>query len=337
MPLEDRHPLSVPGVSCRRPPPPGERSPSVLRRLRLRRVAKMLALLAGGEQAAPLARDELELLEHGAGLRAPPALAAPPLPGEPRAELGVALVRGEDPADDELRRDRPVPAVLLQAEGDVVAADAPEAVELRPEAERDRRAGVAASLADAEAQVPAVPDRAELAQLAVVDEQRHPRVAEPERGEPRQLLAERQAELGAGDDRVDRDARAEVVVGEDGVGVGREDLGERPDPVRLDREPRRGAMAAEAHEMLRAGGERGVQVERARRAAGALRTGDQHDRAAVALDEARGDDPDHPLVPVGAGEDVPAPCPPPRRPGLDLADGRAQDPLLHRLTLAVQR
>ena len=63
-------------------------------------------------------------------------------------------------------------------------------------------------MAHAEAQVLAVADGAELGQLAPVDQQRHAGVAQAERREPRELLAERQAELGARDDRVDGRARA---------------------------------------------------------------------------------------------------------------------------------
>ena len=58
-----------------------------------------------------------------------------------------------------------------------------EAVELAAHAERDRRAGVAAALPHAEAQVLAVADGRELGELAAVDEQRHAGVAEPERRE----------------------------------------------------------------------------------------------------------------------------------------------------------
>ena len=75
-----------------------------------------------------------------------------------------------------------------------------------------------------------------------------------------------------------------------------------------------------------------MQVESRNRAAGALpvalapllrRPGDQHDRPPVALDETRGDDPDHALVPVLVGEDVAATCSPGFGPSLDLLDGLA--------------
>ena len=56
----------------------------------------------------------------------------------------------------------------------------------------------------------------------------------------------------------------------------------------------------------------------------------------VALDEPRGDDPDHALVPVGAGHGVCAPGALVGRPGLDLGHGLAEDPALDGLPLTVQ-
>jgi hypothetical protein len=92
--------------------------------------------------------------------------------------------------------------------------------------------------------------------------------------------------------------------------------------------------------VLRAGAEAAVQVERRDRATRALPcrlgAGDQDDRPVVALDEPRRDDPDHPLVPLLARDDVAAGAAPRRGPRLDLLDRLAQDPLLHRLPLAVQ-
>src|SRR5437763_3581480 len=164
----------------------------------------------------------------------------------------------------------------------------------------------------------ALADRAELAQLASVDEQHHAGIPEPERREARQLLAERQAQLAAGDDRVDDDARPRVVFGEDRIGVRGERRSERIDPAGVDREPGGRAMAAEALELVSAGRERAVQVEAAGRAARALRSRDQHDRPAVALDEPRGDDADHTLVPVRSGDDVAATAPARVGPRFDL-------------------
>ena len=64
---------------------------------------------------------EPELGEDAARLRRPGVLARPPLVGEPGAELVVGVRRVEHAPDDELRRDRAVPAVLLEPEGDVEA------------------------------------------------------------------------------------------------------------------------------------------------------------------------------------------------------------------------
>ena len=86
------------------------------------------------------------------------------------------------------------------------------------------------------------------------------------------------------------------------VGLRGERVGERARRLGQDREPGGGAVAAEALEVLRQARERAVQVERGDRPAGALPVRPspamQHDRPVEALDEARGDDPDHALVPV---------------------------------------
>ena len=76
-------------------------------------------------------------------------------------------------------------------------------------------------------------------------------------------------------------------------------------------EPGGRAVPAPALEQRRARAERAVQVERRDRPARALPVavgaGDQHDGPVEALDEPRGDDADHALVPVLAGDDVRAP------------------------------
>ena len=109
---------------------------------------------------------------------------------------------------------------------------------------------------DAEAQVLAVADRAEVGELAAVDEQRHARVAEPERREPASSAARPSVQLRARHDRVDARHRLQVVVGQHLVGVRGERRGERLDALGLDRQAGRGAMAAEALEVRRARGER---------------------------------------------------------------------------------
>src|SRR5436190_20288759 len=72
---------------------------------------------------------EAELREDRRGVDRPRCLAGAPEPGEPFAELPIPRIGVEDPSDDELRRDGAVPAVLLEAERDVVGQVAPEAVE----------------------------------------------------------------------------------------------------------------------------------------------------------------------------------------------------------------
>ena len=84
-----------------------------------------------------------------------------------------------------------------------------------------------------------------------------------------------------------------------------------------------------------------MEVEARHRSAGALPAvalaGDQHDGPAESLHEPRGDDPDHALVPALAPDDVGAPAALLGRPRVDDRDGLAQDPLLDRLAVAVQR
>src|SRR5204862_1069627 len=122
-------------------------------------------------------------------------LAGPPLLHEPVTQLLESRHGVEDAADDQLGRDRPVPAVLGQTERDVVPGLAAEAVELAPEAECDRLAGVAPAVADPEPQVLAIADGRGVGDLAAVDEQRDARVAEPERCEPPVLGAAAEIEL----------------------------------------------------------------------------------------------------------------------------------------------
>ena len=99
-------------------------------------------------------------------------------------------------------------------------------------------------------------------------------------------------------------------------------------------------MTAPAPEQTGARTERAVQVERGDRAAGSLpvavRARDEDDRAVVALDEPRGDDADHALVPVGPGHGVGAASALLGRPRLDLGHGLAEDAALDGLALAVQ-
>src|ERR671935_1446355 len=99
-------------------------------------------------------------------------------------------------------------------------------------------------------------------------------------------------------------------------------------------------MPAKALEELRARSERTVEVERRNRATRSLPpsvgAGNQHDRPVVALDEPRGDDADHSLVPVLSPEDVRTAPLLRIRPFVDLFDRRAQDAILDGLPVAVQ-
>src|SRR6185312_13454491 len=99
-------------------------------------------------------------------------------------------------------------------------------------------------------------------------------------------------------------------------------------------------MTAPPPEQLGARTERAVQVERGDRAAGplpvAVRARDEDDGAVIALDEPRGDDADHALVPVGPGYGVGPAGALLGRPRLDLGHGLAEDPAFDGLALAVQ-
>ena len=232
-----------------------------------------------------------------------------PLCAEPRVDLVEAVVGVEDAAHDELRRHGSVPVVLLQAERHVVTSRAPVAVELGALSEGDRAARVAAVAMHAEAQMLPVTDGRELTELAARREQRDVGIGQPERRESAQLFAELERELRAArQHRVDDGRGDEVFRSEQPFGLSRESLGERLDPIRRDREAGRRAMTAEPLEEGRARTERAVQVERRNRASRALpepfAAGDQDDRPVVALDETRGDDADHALVPVLAPDDV---------------------------------
>src|SRR5262249_61414337 len=99
-----------------------------------------------------------------------------------------------------------------------------------------------------------------------------------------------------------------------GVGVaGRgEAAGDPPDSAGLAGGAARRAVAAEGDEPLGARREPPVQVEAAGPAPRALplglAAGDEDDGSVVPLDESRGDDPDHALVPFLARENVAVPA-----------------------------
>ena len=85
-------------------------------------------------------------------------------------------------------------------------------------------------------------------------------VAEPARLEPRQLVGQLERRLGRGQHRVDALPRLQVALGERGLGVRGQCIGEGLDVARRHRQPRGDAMAAVALQVLAAGGEAGVQV-----------------------------------------------------------------------------
>ena len=64
--------------------------------------------------------------------------------------------------------------------------------------------------------------------------------------------------------------------------------------------------------------------------------GNEHDGAAIPLDQPRSDDPDHTFVPALVGDDVAPPLAPLRRPALDLLDRGPNDALLDSLAVTVQ-
>src|SRR5438034_11691068 len=72
------------------------------------------------EVAAPgLVRAELQLPEDGRSLGGPGVRLLAPKARQPVTQLAVARLAVEDAPDHELRRDRAVPMVLLEPEGDV--------------------------------------------------------------------------------------------------------------------------------------------------------------------------------------------------------------------------
>ncbi len=249
------------------------------------------------------------------------ALSAPP-PSK-RVEL----------AQDDARLDRAVPVVDLEPDRGVdllVLADAEAGA---AEGDADRAVGAAV---EAEARVLALlPHRPHVADPGRRHHQPHAGIAHPERRQLLQLLGQLEAEADAADDRVDP-LRAQQVLGtEDRRRVGGEGGAEGVEVLRPQRQPRRRPVAAEALELLGACLQRRQQVEagdaaaRAAAAALAVERDDDH-RAVVALDQPRGDDPDHAGMPALAGEDQPRGRP-------QLLGQLAQVRLCRRVDLALGR
>ena len=188
----------------------------------------------------------------------------------------------------------------------------------------------------------AVADGPEVGELAAVDEQRHAGLPSPNGAEPAELGAERRDSASR---RARSRRRASPAAGP------RRSAPRRHARRTLRRTPRRARRRSSARPP-RDGrrSARGARRTRPARRAGRtpIPTGPSpstapsvpaiiDDGAVVALDEARRDDPDHALVPALAGDDVAAPPAARLGPRLDLVDRLAQDPLLDRLPLAVQR
>ena len=215
-----------------------------------------------------------------------------PLAREALAQLQVAVGRVEDAPDDELRRRRPVPACSPAA--GTRGRSARPAGSGRAARRGRRRSpcppGGSGRWPDAEAEVLPLADRGQVAELAAGDEEVDARVAEPERGEPAELGAERERERRRPGrsrrprviDRRSPSARCSSAYAANASAKASTSSGP-------DREAGGRAVPAEALEVSGTGGEPGVEVEGGDRAAGALpvavpcpRSGR---RAVVALDE----------------------------------------------------
>src|SRR5712691_6401878 len=203
---------------------------------------------------------DLELVEDRLSLRF--TRLRLPLRTQPRVDLVEAVVGVEDTTNDKLWRHRPVPVVLLQAEGDVVMSRTSVAVELGSLAESDRAARIAAVPVYAEAEMLAVADRGQLAELAARSEQRDVGIGQTERRKSAQLFTELERELRtARQHGVDDGRRDEVFRSEQPFRSSRESLGERLDALGRDRKARGRTMTTKPLEESRARTERAVEVE----------------------------------------------------------------------------
>ena len=295
-----------------------------------RRGERETAAVARVAHARALARHRRERHDVGAGRQH----------GSGRAAVVAACRRDVAQLDErEPLRERAAERVRLEPADDVDGPGRLQRLERLALAERDGTAAGALA-GDLHAQVLAVgTHRLDGLEARRGHEDARRRVADAVRLEPGQLLRERERQLADAGDRVDVHAPLELGVAQHLGCVRLERLRERGDALGGDREARGRAMAAEALELVRAGGQPGVQVERrdrAPRARPALAVErDDDDGAAVALDEARGDDADHARVPALAGDDEGARLALLGRARLDRGDGGAHDLALDRLALAV--
>ena len=148
--------------------------------------------------SAELGEDRRRLGVH-ASLLAPLGL-------QPLAQLADSASRASKTvAHVQLRRDRAVPLVRLEPKGDVVVPHPAQAVELAAQAgRRSRCPHRRPSARTRKLRCFPSPTVARSPSSQPASEQRHVRVAEPERREPRELLAEVERQVRAVDERVDR-------------------------------------------------------------------------------------------------------------------------------------
>ena len=184
--------------------------------------------------------------------------------------------------------------------------------------------------------MPPIPHRPLFRETPAPYEQTGGRIPAPARFEGPELLGQRQPELGAGDDGVDTLDRFEQLGSEHRGSVKLNGLRKRGQTVARNREASRRAVAAVSLELV--GGRvhcpQQVEPRDAPSRASAPRFAVQRNqdrRAVMALDDPRGNDPDHTRVPPFAPQDVRAALALLRDLGLGIPGGA----LLHSPTLRV--
>ena len=263
-----------------------------------------------------------------AGGSAATQLRLEPLPPRPRLRrLQTRRRHRVELAQHDARLDRAVPVVDLEPHRGVDRVVVPDPEPRAAEGDAERPVGAAV---EAEAGVLALAHRPHVADPGRRDEQPHPRVAHPERGRGGDSSSARsRPRLGAADHRVDPLGPAQVLRAEHGSRRGRRRPRGRRRGSRLAAPARRRRGARRS----RPGAPSTPRAPASRSKPGMLRPEPRpppspsseidDDRPVVALDQARGDDPDHARVPALAGE-RPGPAPraahrearagPPRRP-----------------------
>ena len=298
--LENRRPVAVRGATRITQPRrvAARRASSARKRARLEQVAAGAVLV------------ERELGEDRGRLGVARGVRLPPLLREPRAQLAIARrasrrcggrraaarpcrSSGSPRAGTRRRRGRPAGACRGAS----------------PARTRSRCRRRAPSRSDAEAEVLAVADRRELGEPQPGASRVGAGLPSPNGASRAELRAEVEREIGCRARRRRRSTSrgSRSASSSTARGVSRERLGERVDVLRPRSRARRRRGGRPS---ARAGSEHAPSAawrsKRGDRAAGAfpvaVRARDEDDRAVVALDEPRGDDADHALVPVGAGD-----------------------------------